>query len=412
MKIYNLINNYIDCKSNYAINLTKKLVRIPTVNPPGENYEEIVDILQRELRRIGLSTKRITTPQSELKKFNIAGGSRRINLIADWRTNSRKTLHINGHYDVVPAVGSWKFPPFKGIVRNGRLYGRGAEDMKGTITAMILAVSALKSLKYIPKVNIQISFTPDEELGGMTGFGWLVKNGLVKADYGISEGYASTCVSCGNKGILWVKVESLGKSAHASIPYKGINSFDGLLKAGMAFKKLESRIKKRKTRFKMKRRQDRFSTMVIGGESEGGEKVNIVPSRSTFSIDRRLIPEESLNGAKRELKHILKYCAKRNGECRFNMKILAQDGAVAVDPNEEICRAIGDSVKKVLKSDAQFYIMPGGTDMRYLIKKGIPSVGYSVRGGESWHSDNEFVYVKSILNTARIYALTIAGLEG
>jgi len=412
MDTYNLISNYIDSKRSYAVGLARRLVQIPTVNPPGKNYKEIVDLLEKELKRHSFSTRKIHTPKAILKKHSIDNAPPRINLIADWRTNSKKTLHINGHYDVVPVTGSWKFPPFKGLVKKGKLYGRGAEDMKGTITAIILAASALKGLGLTPNVNIQLSFTPDEELGGMTGFGWLVNKGLIDADYGISEGYTDGYVSCGNKGVLWVNIDCLGKSAHASIPYKGKNSFDGMIMAASEFKKLHKKIKKRKTNFKMKQEKDRFSTMVMGGELEGGKKVNIIPSNSSFSIDRRLIPEEDIGSAKKELKDILKGCSKKNRDYRFNMKILTQDRAVAVDPNEKICIAIGDAIKKVFNTDARFALMPGGTDMRYLIKKGISSVGYSAKGGERWHSDNEFVYIKSILDTAKIYALTILNLKG
>jgi len=411
MERYEVIGNYIDNKSDYAVRFARRLIRVPTVNPPGENYREVVDILDRELKKLSFSTKKITTPKSILKKYGILKGSPRLNLIGDWNTGSKKTLHINGHYDVVPATGVWKYPPFKGVVRKGRLYGRGAEDMKGTIAAIILSVTALKRLRLIPKVNLQLSFTPDEELGGMTGFGWLVKEAKVKADYGLSEGYAGRYVSCGNKGILWVRIDCRGKAAHASIPHKGVNSFDGMLNIAKAFGSLNKRLRKRKTVFRMKQGKDRFSTMVMGGELLGGDKVNMVPPFSSFSIDRRLIPEENLNRAKKELKDILTGCAKRYRDCKFGMKILAQDRAVAVDLNEDICKAIGGAVRKVLKTDARFLIMPGGTDMRYLIRNGVASVGYSAKGGEGWHSDDEYVCVDSILDTAKVYALTTLSLR-
>ena len=124
-----IISNYIDKRRSHIINLTKRLVEIPTVNPPGENYERLVEVLERELRSIGLPIKRIITPKTVLKKHGIKVGSPRINLIADWKTGSKKTLHISGHYDVVPATGKWKSPPFKPVLKNDKLYGRGSEDM-------------------------------------------------------------------------------------------------------------------------------------------------------------------------------------------------------------------------------------------------------------------------------------------
>jgi succinyl-diaminopimelate desuccinylase len=410
MDTYALMNKYIDSKRDYIVRLTRKLVDIPTVNPPGKNYEKIVDVLEEELKRIGLSTKRINTPKSILKEHKVDHSLPRINLVADWKAGAGKTAHLTGHYDVVPTTPGWRSDPFKSFVKNGRLYGRGAEDMKGTITAMILAVTAIRDSGSSPRVNIQLSFTPDEETGGMTGFGWLVKDGRINADYGISEGYADDCVSCGNKGIIWSKVTCLGRTAHASMPYKGVNSFDAMLLAGDELRRLGREISKRKTGFRTKDPRDRFSTMVLGGELAGGIKTNIIPSESSFSIDRRIIPEESLAQAKRELRSALERCRRKMPASRYKLEILAQDGAVSVGPDERICRAIGAAIRTVKKKRARFLLMAGGTDLRYLIKKGIPSVGYSARGGESWHSDDEFVYVSSILDTARIYALTLLNL--
>lgn len=412
MNLFKVISNYIYNKRDYAINLTKALIEIPTVNPPGDNYLRIADLLEKELKMLRLATKRIRTPKSLLAKHGITDLSPRISLIADWRAGAGETLHVNGHYDVVPAIAeNWKTPPFKAVLKGDKLYGRGAEDMKGTIAGIILSVKALRSLGLTPKINIQLSFTPDEETGGMTGFGWLVKSGSIKADYGLSEGYTGRYVSCGNKGVLWARVECIGKSAHASVPYRGKNSFDALLEAAIALKKLQARLKKRKTMFRMREQKDRFSTMVMGGELSGGGKVNIVPSNSGFTVDRRLIPEEDLKTASEELLDIINSVARKNKKFRFRVKILAQDEPVVVDPGEKICRAVSGAVRAVKKTRPRMLLMPGATDTRYLVKKGIPSVGYSARGGESWHGDNEYVYVSGILSAAKVYAMTMLNLK-
>lgn len=409
--MYKLLSNYIDKKRDYIVSFTKQLIDIPTVNPPGNNYGKIVDLLEKELRRSGFTTRKIVTPKSILKKHGINRGSKRINLVADWQTGSAKTFHINGHYDVVPASGRWKRDPFKARVEKNKLFGRGSEDMKGTISAMVFGAAALKRLGYKPAVNIQLSFTPDEETGGRTGFAWLVDKNKIKADYGMSEGYSSDCVSCGNKGMLWINISCVGKAAHASVPYRGVNSFNAMLKVGNELLKLNLRFNSRKTDFKMKSERDKISTMVMGGELKGGNKVNIVSPESVFSIDRRLIPGESLVKAKKEIRDVLRRCEKSGEGYKFKMNVLAQDDAVSVDPKDKVCRAVAEAVKTVLKKKARFMLMSGATDTRYLIKKGVSSIGYSARGGESWHGDDEFVYISSILDTAKIYALTMLNIK-
>ena len=408
--MYKDISHHINKNRGWAVSLVRQLVRIPTVNPPGENYEALVKALEGHLKKMGLATEKIATPGSVLKKHRIAAGSPRVSLIADWPTGSKKTFHINGHYDVVPASGKWRFPPFKAVMRGDKIYGRGTEDMKGTITAMALAVKTLRELGLRPKVNIQLSFCPDEEIGGRTGFGWLVETGRIKADFGMTEGLGYDCVSCGNKGIFWGRIHSFGKTAHGSLPYKGINSFDGMLALCEELKRLDRKISKRKTRYRMINAKDRHPTLVLGGEVSGGKKGNIVPDQTSFSIDRRLIPEENLALARREIEDAIARVSKRHKDYRYKLEVMAQDSPVFVDPDEKICRAIGDAVYKVLRRKPRICLMPGGTDIRYLIKKGIPSVGYSARGSGRWHSTDEFIRVKSILDAAKVYALTIMNL--
>ena len=137
-----MIFDYIEKKKNKLIALTKELVAVQTVNPPGLNYEKIVNILEDYCKALGLKTKRVITPKSELKRYGVKGGSDRINLIANWDIGAKNKLHINGHYDVVPAMSSWRTNPFKCVVKNNRIYGRGTEDMKANITAVLIAIEA------------------------------------------------------------------------------------------------------------------------------------------------------------------------------------------------------------------------------------------------------------------------------
>ncbi|MDD5747042.1 MAG: M20/M25/M40 family metallo-hydrolase, partial [Candidatus Omnitrophica bacterium] len=206
----NEINAYIDKHGQQVIALTKALVDIPTVNPPGQRYEQLVDLLESRCKAVGLETRRYVVPRREWKKLGIHGGSSRINLVARWNAGRKKTLHINGHYDVVPATASWTTDPFKAVVRDGKLFGRGSEDMKANIACALSAVAALKKLQIMPAVNVELSFTPDEETGGEAGLAYLVKKNLVKADYALGEGCEGDYVAIGNKGMLWLEVEVCG----------------------------------------------------------------------------------------------------------------------------------------------------------------------------------------------------------
>lgn len=400
--------NYIAAHRNRLIGLTRDLIKIPTVNPPGENYKEMVSLLLKKCKRLHLKTRKIEPPKSLLKALKIKG-SRRINLLAEWDAGAKETIHINGHYDVVPPTRNWKTPPFKPTVKAGRLYGRGAEDMKGNIAAVLFALEAVTACGLKPAYNIQLSFTPDEETGGKAGFGYLVRSGYIKADFGIGEGYHNNFASYGNKGMLWFNVEVLGRSCHACEPYNGVNSFEKMLVVAGELIKLKEKIERRTTKYGTKNPRDKHPTMVLGGELWGGRKTNIVPDISTFTIDRRLIPEENIKDAKAEVFEVIKRLKKKDRGLKVRVEVTSEENPVISKKGDIFFRLFSDAIRKVRKKPAKFAILSGGTDMRFLIRKGVPSVGYSVDGGNTCHSDNEYVKIRDLVDTAKIFALFLSG---
>ncbi|MFC1807755.1 M20 family metallopeptidase [Candidatus Omnitrophota bacterium] len=398
----------IDNNKQELIDLTQKLVSIPTVNPPGKDYDKIVNFLERYCRKIGLATRRIHVPSNELKKLGIDKESERVSLIAIWNTSAKKTLHINGHYDVVLATNNWSSDPFKPIIKRGRIYGRGSADMKGNIASTLIAIKALKDQKVKPKCNIELSFTPDEETGGAAGFKYLVRKKYIKPNYAIGEGYNNDYFSYGNKGIAWFRIEVRGKSCHSSEPHKGINSFEKMILVANEFMKLKKRVNKRRTRYTTKNKKDRYSTMVMGGELWGGEKANIVPDKSVFTIDRRILPEESIADAKREIYSVVDRLKKRDKTLDVKLKIISAEPSNISDSQGRLFDVFSRSIYRVLGKKAKSALLAGATDMRFLMRRGVPCLGYSPDGGHSCHCDNEYVKIKSLVDTTKILANVIA----
>ncbi|MFC1667606.1 M20 family metallopeptidase [Candidatus Omnitrophota bacterium] len=401
---------YIESKKSDLISLVSKMIEIPTVNPPGENYEKMASFLGGRCKRIGLKTRRYLTPKAVLDKFGIKEGSKRVSLIADWVTGAKKTFHISSHYDVVPATDKWNTDPFRAVIKGNRIYGRGSEDMKGNIACVLLALEAIKRCGAKPKVNLQVSFVPDEEIGGMTGLGYLIQRNLVKADYAMSEGYSRNYVSMGNKGVLWAEVTVRGKAAHASMPHNGVNSFERMLELAIELKKLKKRISRRKTRYHMRDAISKSPSFVMGGLLKGGVKVNVVPGIVKFSIDRRLIPEENADLAKKEIEKVVERFNRIHKDSRVNVKFYSKGNHSISRRDRIFFSAVSNSIKIVTGKKAIYSLMPGATDMRYFMWKGVPALGYSAKGGEGWHSDNEFVYIDSLIDTAKVYALVISDL--
>jgi len=403
---------YIDSNKRKLVETTKKLVSIKTTNPPAENYGKIVDFIEAYCKKLGLKTRRIETTKSLLKKFGIKDDEKRINLLALWDNKAKRRLHINGHYDVVPVTSNWKTDPFKPVVRQGKLYGRGTEDMKANISSYLMAVEALKIAKKVPKCNIEFSFTPDEETGSATGFKYLVESQAIDPDYAIGEGYSNNFASYGNKGIAWFRIEVLGRSCHSCEPHKGVNSFEKMVKVANELIKLKNVIIKRKTEFNTMTSLDRHATMVMGGELYGSnKKTNIVPDRSVFSVDRRILPEETLADAKSEIVSVIDRLKKKDKDLKVNVKVLAKEPAAVFEGKNPLTETFSKSVKKVLGRTPKFALLAGATDMRFLLRRGVPCIGYSVDGGNTAHSDIEHIKIKSLIETTKVFADLIVNIE-
>jgi len=410
-RMENKLMERIEANKDSAVRLVSELIEIPTVNPPGENYKEMVSFLEKECKKLGLSTRKHVTPKRVLDQFGIIEGSKRISLVADLNIGSGKTFHINSHYDVVPATDKWKTDPFKAVVKGDRIYGRGSEDMKGNIASVLLALEALRYCRIKPKINIQLSFTPDEEIGGRTGLGYLAERGFVKADYAMSEGYSGNNISIGNKGVLWAEIEVIGKSAHGSMPHKGVNSFERMNALVNELGEIKSRILKRRTRYNMRDAISKSPSFVMGGFLRGGAKVNVVPGSTKFSIDRRLIPEENIETAKKEIEDVIKQFNNRYKDSKVNVRFVSQEGPAISRNHSVFFKIAADSIKLITGKKANFSVMSGATDMRYFMWKGVPGLGYSASGEEKWHSDNEFVYIHSLVDTAKVFALIMSSLS-
>ena len=258
---------YIECNREALCASLQELVRIPTVNPPGDNYAEIVDLLDERCRELGMQTRIVLVPEAEaIRVVPHADAYPRMNLIARWDLGAEKTVHFNAHFDVVPVSGKWRAPPFDPQIKGDWLYGRGSDDMKDSIAALLFAISALQETGTQPSFNIECSFTCDEEIGGNLGAGEVVRKGLVQADYAVNcEGSTGLTVCNGHHGVLWLEVTVYGKAAHAAHPSSGLNAFEKTAELVTALQPLKEEFGKPHRSFKMPPDIERQPTINIGG---------------------------------------------------------------------------------------------------------------------------------------------------
>lgn len=409
---------FIDAHEADLLVLLRRLVRLPTVNPPGDHYDAITTLLVSELERAGLTAKRLRVPAAlaakhlppehrHLTRWNVLG-----RLGAPRATGAKpKTLHFNAHYDVVPVSGNWRHgSPFSGAVEDGWIYGRGTADMKGSIASLLLALRAVRATRATPALDVEVSFTADEETDSELGAGWLVRHGGIRPDYAlVLEGGEGRMIGCGHNGVVWLEITVHGRAAHGSTPEKGINALEHTARLVLALQEHARELSGRV--FTAPDGALRRPTLNIGGVFSSGEggKINTVPALARFSIDRRVVPTETVADAERELRAFLAAATRAIPKCRITVTKVSENHPCFAAPDHPFAATLAGHVARERRCRPVFGTSTGFNDMHFFAHHlGIPTLGYGP-GGEACHGVDERASVRELLASARIYAGLITG---
>jgi len=412
MSLVEFMDRKVEENKQFCIDVLKKLISIPTVNPPGEKYEEMCSYLAEVLKNLGLKVKVVKVPKDIVGKYYPQYVNYPRFIVLGEFGKGKPVIHFNGHYDVVPAGSGWSKDPFKPVIEEGKLYGRGASDMKGGIASIILAAKALTESKVDLKGKIELSFTPDEEIGGLTGVGYIVDQGIIRPDYAIiAEPSGLNNIWIGNKGAVWITVEVFGKQAHGSTPWLGVNAFEKTVElAYRIIRELKPKIEAKKSKYDYGDPRGAKATINIGGEVKGGAKVNIVPGYFSFSIDRRTIPEESADEAAKEIVEFINNVAKEIPELKVNVKVMSKFNATVSEPTTKLVKTAVKSAKEVLGYEPATTVCIGGLDTRYFQEKGVQAITYGPGVPSTAHMADEYIKINDMVKMAKIYARIITKL--
>jgi succinyl-diaminopimelate desuccinylase len=309
----------IEAKRDEVVALTQDLVRIPTVNPPGDAYEACARFIGERLKPRGFAVEYVRAHGAP----GDSDAKPRVNVVARWQGSSAgECVHFNSHIDVVEAGSGWTSDPFGAEIRDGKIYGRGTCDMKGGLAASIIACEALiESGMPIPGA-LEISGTVDEESGGFAGVGYLAERGYFSKPRVhhviIPEPLGVDRICLGHRGVWWGEVETKGRIAHGSMPFLGdsainhMSAFIHLLET-----QLQPRLKQRHTSEPVEPPGARVSTLNInsihGGQVEQHYATDargwptadspspVVAHSCRTVLDRRFIAEENLEAVKQEI---------------------------------------------------------------------------------------------------------------
>ena len=408
----------IDVLTDEAVALTADLIRMPTVNPPGELYEECARFIGGKLADFDFDVEYYAAEGRPEHTFTHP----RINVLGTRRGRSMRPLvHLNGHFDVVPAGAGWTVDPFGGDVREGRIWGRGACDMKAGIAAAIFAAEAIRRAGVELHGSVEISGTVDEESGGFAGVAWLAHHGRVSAartDYAIiPEPLYVDRICIGHRGVYWFEVLTKGRIAHGSMPFHGVSAIEhmGLLLDRIR-DDLQPRLAARTTMMPVIPDGARHATLNIngisGGQPVGGIQTPCVADRCRAVFDRRFLLEEGFDATKAEIVEMLDAVARDVPDFQYELRDLMVVHPTKTPDGSPVVAALDRALHRVLGRSGGLVASPGTYDQKHFARiAGVPHcVAYGPGILDLAHQPDEYVDIADLVNATKVLALALLEL--
>ncbi len=413
----------ISARRQDLIGLTQDLIRIPTLNPPGQNYRVICDYLAARLELAGFTTQFI-------RAHGAPGDSDaypRWNLIA--RIDSGRAgdcVHFNSHHDVVEVGNGWTRDPFGGELDGDRIYGRGACDMKGGLAASIIAAQAFLATTPDWRGSIEISATADEESGGYGGVAYLAKAGhYAHVDHVlIPEPLHKDRICLGHRGVWWAEIETHGRIAHGSMPFLGDSAIRHM---GAVLEEIEHRLypllARKTTAMPVVPEGARQSTLNInsihGGarEPEAGDTslpAPCVADRCRIVIDRRYLIEEDIAQVKQEITDVLERLRAQRPNFSYEIKDLFEVQPTMTARDAPVVKSTAAAIQSVLHRAADYVVSPGTYDQKHIDRIGRlhNCIAYGPGLLHLAHQPDEWIGVQDMEDSAKVMALVLKDLLG
>lgn len=395
------IDAYLDEQRDELLALTAALIGIDSQIPPHADERGIVAFLRQELGRAGLTEQAVLGPSPErpslLTRIRGGGGGR--------------TLMLNGHLDTKPigeARDLWLTDPLTATIRNGDLYGLGANDMKGAVAAMIMAAKAVHACAVPLRGDLVLGFVADEEAGAQAGSAYIapllrdVDAVLIGEPSGWTRDWQG--IHLVSRGVCCFRVIVTGTQMHSSLSDR-MPSVNATLKMADLMLRIAHELDLPFTPHPLGGIGPTLNTGVMAA---GGTFFGVVPGRAEFSCDLRTVPGQTRDQVARALEMWLAAC--RTADPELEVEYRFEPGLDWVpwselDSADPLVATVQDAARAVLGEAPPLSVFPGGTDAPWYAAAGIPTLPSFGPGMlTSAHGPNEFVSVSSLHEAARMYA--------
>ncbi|HHY47484.1 MAG TPA: M20 family metallopeptidase [Firmicutes bacterium] len=379
--------------SNRSISILRDLIAIPTYQDSEAAIDYLVGRLEEQRIRYHVSLR-------EGRKYNLIaevgperpgdGGSQ----------GPGKVLILNSHIDTVPPGShGWTRDPFKAEIQDDRIYGLGACDATASLAAMVAALEVLAESGVPLAGTVVLAAVSGEETGGL-GTQLALAEGLTGTAAIVGEP-TSLIPKVAHKGVLRCYVDVQGKAAHASAPRLGINAISKMAKVIIALDGLAEAVETHKDDVAG---HASLAVTTVGG----GRALNIIPDSCRISIDRRLVPGETEEGALSEIESVIAQCKVNDPDLSATVSKLRFLPPSKTDPSHELVSALRRATRTAIGADPGVGGFEASCDMTFLVNRaGIPTVIFGPGDLSLAHHADEFVEIRQVRLAAEIYARAV-----
>ena len=425
---------YIEADRDEMVAYLQRLVRVDTQVPPGCNYDVVCGVMADRFSELGCETS-IHVATEKYMRLSGAGflglEGPRSNVVAVYRgSGGGPTLHISAHTDCAAIQEEgWTVDPLGGEVTadtpysrsvydrgGGYIWGRGVADDKGEIAAMTLALEALHEMGVKLKGDLILTGNCDEEIGGVAGLGYLIREGIVKADVGIQLDGGMTGIGLAAQGRTRFLLRTRGVSYHGQVPVLGVNAIEKMSKLNVALDDYWRNVLLRRKvpvpgidlgdALREQGVTD-LTAMLNIGTIKGGVQGATVPDLCEEEVLRGMVPGETFQQVHDEFKAVLDGVKATDPDLVYELEVVnSREGYVvqADDPYALSCRAI---IREAVGRELPFTGTLASTDMNYqVVDGGMPCVNFGVGGPYSrGHKQDENACIDEMVECSKAVAL-------
>jgi succinyl-diaminopimelate desuccinylase len=373
------------------VKILSDLIAIPSPYPPSDSVA-ICAYAADVLRKAGYQVE-------------IASRTKGIDNVVARMGNGKPVIAFNAHVDTV-GVGeraNWNSDPFTPVVKDGQVFGLGAGNCKGSMAVQLWLAQEIARRGGPSKGEVIFTFVGDEETLGPDGMAFLRESGKVRPDALILGAQTENQLIVAERGVMWAKITTTGKAAHAGAPHNGDNAIIRMVR-------IVTHLDHSLMPLLSERQQGPLRSTVNIGMFHGGHNTNVVPSLCTVEIDRRLLPGETVQQAYAELERLVAEAGEPKDS--YKVEFLTGTNGFTAPEGGQAVTAFKRTIKAQTGQEARFLTATGVSDGRYYADDGIEIINFGPGSGAQGHAANESVPISEMVDAAQIQLAVVQGLLG